>query len=133
MARHKARALPFPVKEVLPEGQTWYDTHQHLHIGFVGVSDSNQTLVETVRKTIQPRTSSMMEGEMCGAWRSDISDVDNPIELLVVLDHSEACENEASYAKEIGVEVIRPSSPASPTSPVSPSAPSSAISVHEDI
>jgi len=98
MARQDVMRLPFGVREILPPGKTWADTHQGLRVAVLAPdSYTDEKFVNKVLAQLSPRH----------VTRSLFSDSMFP-ELVLAFGTSEDIEFYVDQARERQIEVIRP-------------------------
>ena len=136
MFRDEARTLAFDVKEIIPSGKSWYETHQNLRVLVTGGKTyDEEAFAHKVLSQLSPRkiitsdcdgadafarsyaTSKQLaidivpvaEG-ICAEHRAAtlLSRLTTPPELVVAFAGGEGTENVVNLAREMKIEVIRP-------------------------
>jgi len=136
MFRDEVHTLAFEVRELIPFGKTWNDTHQNLRVLVAGGKGyEEESFVHKVLSQLSPRkilTSNcdgadafargyaasrgvaidivpVAEG-ICAEHRAAtlLSRLTSPPELVVAFPGSEGTENLVTLAREMRIEVIRP-------------------------
>lgn len=136
MFRDEAQKLPFDVREIIPLGKSWHETHQNLRVLVTGGKTYDQeAFVHKVLSQLSPRkiftsdcdgadafarsyaTSRQLaidivpvaEG-ICAEHRAAtlLSRLATPPELVVAFAGGEGTQNVVDFAREMRIEVIRP-------------------------
>ena len=108
MFRSDVPSLPFRVREVIPEGKTWMDTHQGLRVMFVSSLSDDASLIRGLEvrsmEKLSPR-SFYSAGELL--FDDSVLSSFAP-ELVVLLSKAHDVQDFGALAESKGYEVIRP-------------------------